>query len=220
MGRPQNMLELRMEMKAVDWRLCLVADAEAAGTRDLVAIVQEACDAGATLIQLRGKYCKTRDFLDLAFRTSEILKPGGIPLLINDRVDVALACGADGVHLGQQDMPLVNARELMGKDRLIGISVNTLREAHAAEQEGADYIGVGPVYFTSSKDRLPEILGLEGLRSIREKVEIPILAIGGITAENAKAVIAAGADGVAVISAIMGADDTKEATAEILSTLS
>lgn len=214
------MIELRGTMKEVDWRLCLVADAEAAGTRDLVEIVKEAADAGATLIQLRGKSIDTRDFLDLALQMSGFLKPRGIPLIINDRADVVLASGADGLHIGQQDLPLAYARKILGEERLIGISVNTIGEAQTAEKEGSDYVGVGPVYFTSSKEKLPDILGLEGLRSIRERVHIPILAIGGITAENAKAVITAGADGIAVISAIMGADNIPEATEKLLSALS
>ena len=214
------MLELRVTMKAIDWRLCLVADMAAAGKRDLVAIVQEAAAAGATIIQLRGKNCKTREFLALAVRIASFLKPKGIPLIVNDRADIALACEADGLHLGQQDIPLVFARKILGQNRLIGISVNTIEEAQTAEKEGADYVGVGPVYFTSSKDKLPTILGLEGLRSVRDKVHIPILAIGGLTAENARAVISAGADGIAVISAIMGEDDISEATKSLLSVLS
>ena len=213
------MLELRVTMKAIDWRLCLVADMEAAGKRDLVAIIQESVEAGATMIQLRGKNCTTREFLDLAVRISGFLNPKGIPLIVNDRADIALACEADGLHLGQQDIPLFFARKILGQNRLIGISVNTIEEAQTAEKEGADYVGVGPVYFTSSKDKLPTILGLEGLRSVREKVHIPILAIGGLTTENSRAVISAGADGIAVISAIMGEDDISEATKSLLSVL-
>ncbi len=214
--RPDIMLELRMGMKAIDWRLCLVADVEAAGERDLVAIIQEAADAGATLIQLRGKKCETRNFLNLARKTSDILDPRGIPLIINDRADIALACEANGLHLGQQDLPLSYARKILGKDRVIGISVNTIGEALAAEAGGADYLGIGPIYFTASKEKLPTILGLEGLRKCREKVQIPILAIGGISAENAKAVIDAGADGIAVISAIMDAKNVRAATKRLL----
>ena len=207
-------------MRAIDWKLCLVADTEAAGNRDLLSIIREAVEAGATMIQLRGKNCETRELLDLAIRISDVSKAQKAPLFINDRVDVALACGADGVHLGQQDMPLVHARKLLGRDRSIGISVNTVAEAQTAERDGADYIGVGPVYFTSSKDKIPAILGLEGLRAIREKVRIPILAIGGITSRNARAVISAGADGIAVISAIMSEADVREATKSLVSVLS
>ena len=150
-------------MKRIDWRLCLVADMDAAGKRDLFEIVRKAATAGATMIQFRCKNCESREFLDLAARISGFLKPKGIPLIINDRADIALACEADGLHLGQQDIPLFYARKILGPNRLIGISVNTIAEAQTAEKEGADYVGVGPVYFTSSKDKLPTILGLEGL---------------------------------------------------------
>ena len=125
----------------------------------------------------------------------------------------------DGLHLGQQDIPLFFAHKILGQNRLIGISANTIEEAQTAEREGADYVGVGPVFFTSSKDKLPTILGLEGLGSIREKIHIPILAIGGINPENARAVISAGADGIAVISAIMGENDIGEATKNLLTAL-
>jgi thiamine-phosphate pyrophosphorylase len=215
-----NVLELSIPMKPIDWRLCLVADKEAAGTRDLVAIVEEAAGAGATLIQLRAKNCETREFLDLAIRISGFLKPLGIPLIINDRADIALACDARGLHLGQQDIPLLFARKILGPNRLIGISVNTIEEAQSAEKQGADYLGVGPVFFTSSKDKIPAILGLEGLRAIREKVGIPILAIGGVDRQNAAAVMSSGADGIAVISAILGEGDIEKATKSLLSVLS
>jgi thiamine-phosphate pyrophosphorylase len=207
-------------MKKIDWRLCLVADMEAAGKRDIMAIVQEAAAAGVTLVQLRGKHCEAREFLDVAVRMNGLLKPKGIPLIINDRSDIALACEADGLHIGQQDIPLFYARKILGQNRLIGISVNTIEEAHTAEKEGADYVGVGPVYFTSSKDKIPTILGLEGLRAIREQVRIPILAIGGVTVKNARAVVDSGADGIAVISAIMGKDDIAKAAKNLLSVLS
>ncbi len=172
------------------------------------------------MIQLRCKNCESREFLDLAVRISGLLKSRGIPLIINDRADIALACEADGLHLGQQDIPLIYARKILGANRLIGISVNTIAEAQKAEKEGADYIGAGPVYFTSSKDKLPTILGLEGLRAIREKVRIPILAIGGINSQNARDAITSGADGIAVISAIMGEKDINKATKNLLSVLS
>ncbi|MDH5386115.1 MAG: thiamine phosphate synthase, partial [Candidatus Aminicenantes bacterium] len=132
------------------------------------------------------------------------------------RIDVARACEADGVHLGQEDLPLPIARKIMRKERLIGISVNTIKEAEESEAEGADYIGVGPIFYTSSKEDLRSILGFEGLKAIRNKVKIPILAIGGINAENAGDVIVSGADGIAVISAIMDAKNITEATRNLL----
>lgn len=203
-------------MKTIDWRLCLVADAEASGNRNLISIIREAVDAGVTLVQLRGKKMDIRAFLNLAIQTSEFLKSQNIPLIINDRIDVALACEADGVHLGQEDLPLPIARKIIGRDKLIGISVSTVTEAEKSEAEGADYIGVGPIFFTSSKKNLRSILGFEGLKAIRNKVKIPILAIGGIKAENAGEVIASGANGIAVISAIMDAKNISEATRNLL----
>lgn len=204
-------------MKSVDWRLCLVAEAEAAGHRDLVSIVREAAEAGATVIQLRGKKLETRQFLDVAVRVSIVLNRLEVPLIVNDRIDIALSCEADGVHLGQEDLPLPYARKILGKERIIGISVNTIEEAEEAESGGADYIGVGPLFYTSSKDELRTILGPDGLRSIRQKVKIPILAIGGITPDTVKEAFSSGADGIAVISAIMGAENIRNATKYLLS---
>ncbi len=203
-------------MKTIDWRLCLVADAEASGNRNLISIIREAVDAGVTLVQLRGKKMDIRAFLNLAIQTSEFLKSQNIPLIINDRIDITLACEADGLHLGQEDLPLPIARKIIGRDKLIGISVSTVTEAEKSEAEGADYIGVGPIFFTSSKKNLRSILGFEGLKAIRNKVKIPILAIGGIKAENAGEVIASGANGIAVISAIMDAKNISEATRNLL----
>jgi thiamine-phosphate pyrophosphorylase len=203
-------------MKNIDWRLCFIADAEAAGERNLVSIIQEAVEGGTTLVQLRGKKLSTRRFLNLALEASEYLRSRNIPIIINDRIDVALSCKADGVHLGQEDLPLPFARQILGKQFLIGISVNTVEEAEEAEANGASYIGVGPIYYTPSKEELRTILHVEGLQAIREKVKIPILAIGGIQTENARDVISAGADGIAVISALMGSDDIKKATGKLL----
>jgi len=203
-------------MKPIDWRLCLVADAEAAGDRNLVFIIREAVEAGTTLVQLRGKKLSTRQFLNMALEASEYLKSRNIPFIINDRIDVALACKADGVHLGQEDLPLPFARQILGEQRLVGISVNTIKEAEEAEAKGASYIGAGPIFYTPSKEELRTILHLEGLRTIREKVKIPILAIGGIQAKNARDVISAGADGIAVISALMASDDIRKATRKLL----
>ena len=198
-------------MTPIDWRLCLIADAEAAGDRSLVSIIREAVEAGTTLVQLRGKKLSTRRFLNLALETSEYLRSRDIPLIINDRIDVALSCNADGVHLGQEDLPLPFARKILGEQRLIGISVNTVKEAEEAVANGASYLGVGPIYDTSSKEELRTILHLEGLRNIRKKVKIPILAVGGIQAKNACEVISSGADGIAVISAIMASKDIAKA---------
>jgi len=203
-------------MKSIDWKLCLVADAEAAKGRYLLNLIEKAVNSGVTLVQLRAKELQTREFLQLARQTAELLKGKSIPLIINDRIDIALACGAEGVHLGQEDIPLPYARKILGKKKRIGISVNAVNEAEEAEKGGADYLGVGPVYYTPSKRDLKAILGPSGLKVIRERVKIPILAIGGINAENATDVMSCGVDGIAVISALMEAEDIAGATKELL----
>ena len=203
----------------IDWRLCFIADSEAGAGRDILQLIAEAVEGGATIIQLRGKKWTSREFLDVGMKAGRFLRPRKIPLIINDRVDIALACGADGVHMGQDDLPLPYAREILGKDRIIGISVATPSEAEAAEKDGADYVGAGPVFATLSKTDLGPLLGLEGLRTIREKVKIPILAIGGIYASNVSDIICAGADGVAVISAIAAAKNPVQAATEIIESI-
>jgi len=203
----------------IDWRLCFIADSEAAGGRDILQLIAEAVEGGATIIQLRGKKWTSRKFLDVGMKAVQFLRPRKIPLIINDRVDITLACKADGVHLGQDDMPLPYARKILGKNGIIGISVATPSEAETAEKVGADYVGAGPVFATLSKKDLGPILGLEGLRTIRERVKIPILAIGGISAANVADVISAGADGVAVISAITASENPKKAATEIIESI-
>lgn len=202
-------------MRRIDWRLCFIADSEAAAGTDVLELIGEAVSGGATIIQLRGKKWTSREFLDSAVQAVRLLRPKNIPLIINDRVDIALACEANGVHLGQEDMPLPYARILMGKSKIIGLSVATPDEARAAETAGADYIGAGPVFPTLSKRDIGPVLGLEGLREIRKETKIPILAVGGISAANAAEVIRAGANGVAVISAVAAADNPKTAASEL-----
>ncbi len=203
-------------MKKIDWTLCLIADTEFASGRDIFSMTEEAVEEGVTLVQLRAKNLSDRDFLHLALKLSEKLEEKRTPLIINDRVDIAFSSGATGVHMGQDDLPLSYAREILGRDKLIGISANTKEEALLAEEGGADYLGVGPVYFTSTKKSANTPLGLEGFREIRKKVRIPILAIGGINHKNASDVMACGADGIAVISAIWGANNIHQAVKELL----
>ena len=203
----------------IDWRLCFIADSEAAEGKNVLALIAEAVAGGATMVQLRGKRWVDREFLDMGRKAVRITRPKKVPLIINDRVDLALACTADGVHLGQQDMPVLYARKILGTDRIIGISVANAEEARAAEKDGADYIGAGPIFSTSSKKDIGPLLGLEGLREIRAKVKTPILAIGGISAVNAAVVISAGADGIAVISAITDAADPRKAAAKIIKSI-
>jgi len=200
---------------AADLSLYLVADLEFAAGRDLAYLAGEAVLGGVTIVQLRAKALETSEFLDLATRMAAALKKRSVPLIINDRVDIAMACGADGVHLGQDDMPIDKARQLLGRSMIIGISVNTLKEAREAERLGADYIGLGPVYATATKDTELPVLGLESIRRIQEKIGIPIVAIGGINAGNAAEVMKAGAAGIAVVSAILGTPDARKAASEL-----
>jgi thiamine-phosphate pyrophosphorylase len=205
--------------RKIDWRLCFVADSEAAAGRDILVLVEAAVAGGATIVQLRGKLWTTRQFLETGRRAAEFLRPRRIPLIINDRVDIVLSSGADGVHLGKDDLPLAEARKILGNGRIIGISVNTAAEALSAERGGADYVGASPIYSTLSKRDLEPALGLKGLRDIRARINLPILAIGGIEAAKATDVIAAGADGIAVISAVTRASDPTRATADLLQSI-
>lgn len=187
----------------IDFGLYLVTDLVMAGVRPLEQIVRESAAGGVTMVQLREKDAGTREFLDRAFVLRQAASDLGIPLIINDRVDIALACRADGVHLGQEDMHCSIARRIAGKEMIIGVSVSTAEEALEAEADGADYLGVGPLFATPTKaDALPAT-GLGVLRTIRRTVRIPLVGIGGINSINAGDVIRAGADGVAVVSAII-----------------
>jgi thiamine-phosphate pyrophosphorylase len=207
-------------LSGIDLSLYLVADVDFAAGRDLVRLVRESVRGGVTAVQLRAKGLGTRAFLELAIRMAAVLEGRSIPLIINDRVDIALACGAEGVHLGQDDMPADIARKLLGRSKIIGISVNTMKEARAAERLGADYVGLNPIYETTTKDTGLPAVGPAGVVRMHERIGIPIVAIGGIHIGNAAGVIEAGAAGVAVVSAILGAPDARKAAAELKKVLS
>ena len=206
------MIKLR---PTIDYSLYLIADAEYASGRDLVPLIEEAVKGGVTVVQVRGKGLPFDDFLELARRLKTVLKPRRVPLLINDRVDIALASGAAGVHLGQEDMPPALARKMLARNTVIGNSVNTPEEAREAERQGANYVGLGPVFATATKATDLPVVGPEGIRAVRDKISIPIVAIGGITPRNAGAVREAGADGIAVVSSILGAQDARKAAREL-----
>ena len=199
----------------VDYSLYLVADAEYAAGRNLIALIEAAVRGGVTVVQLRGKDLPFRDFLDLARTAVACLKKHHAPLLINDRVDIALASGAAGVHLGQDDMPVAFARKVLASKTLIGVSVNSVEEACEAERLGADYVGLGPIYPTGTKATSLPVLGPAGIRAVKARVSIPVVAIGGISLLNACEVREAGADGIAVVSALLGAADIKKAAREL-----
>jgi len=195
--------------------LYVVTERKLTGGRPLLEVVEESLAGGATIVQLREKDISTRAFLELAFRVKEVTRRHGATFIINDRVDVAMAAGADGVHLGQDDMPLELARRMMGRQAVIGISVSSVKEAVTAAEGGADYLGVSAIYSTPTKTDAPAI-GLGGLREIRKAVRLPLVAIGGIHLGNAADVIRAGADGIAVVSAIMSAADPRRAARALL----
>ncbi|HAZ30673.1 TPA: thiamine phosphate synthase [Candidatus Acetothermia bacterium] len=196
-----------MKRRAVDYSVYVVTDRRTAGDRDLVAVVEAAVSGGATVVQLREKASSTRDWLALGRALHRITRRAGVPLIVNDRIDVALALDAEGVHVGQDDMPAGIARRLIGPDKILGVSTETLELAREAAEAGADYLGVGDIFGTPSKPDAGPPIGLARLAEIARKSEIPVVGIGGITLENAASVIAAGAVGVAVISAVIGAPD-------------
>ena len=202
-------------MRAVDYSVYVVTDRSLSRGRTTFDVVREAVDGGATCVQLREKQAGTREFLAEARALSPWLRNRNVPLFINDRVDIALAVEADGVHLGQQDMPIADARRLGPPSWIIGVSAESVEDAVRAEREGADYIGVSPVFATPTKTDTARPLGLEGLREMRAAVRIPLVAIGGIHLGNAREVVRAGADGLAVVSAIVSADSPREAAAAL-----
>ncbi len=199
----------------VDYSLYLVTDRSLSRGRSTVEIVSAAVRGGVTCVQLREKQCSTREFIQEARSLQPLLQHHRIPLIINDRLDVALAVGADGVHLGQKDMVLADARRLVGEKMIIGISAESVDDAIAAEQGGADYIGISPVFATGTKLDTAPPLGLEGIRLIRRAVKIPLVGIGGINMGNIRDIAGAGADGAAVVSAIASATCPETAAAEL-----
>ncbi len=195
----------------VDWSVYVITDRRTAGDRSLLDIVRAAIRGGATVVQLREKETSTRAMIELGQALLESTRAAGIPLIVNDRVDVALAIGAEGVHVGQDDMPAAMARRLIGPDRILGVSARTVEEAIQAQRDGADYLGAGDVFGTPTKPDAGTPIGVEGLARIARAVSIPVVAIGGVTPQNASAAIEAGAVGVAVISAVVGAPDPEAA---------
>lgn len=178
-------------------------------------IARQVVQGGADVVQLRDKYATGRHFYEAAVQVRDVTRGSDTLFIVNDRLDIALAVGADGVHLGQQDMPLLAARRVAPNDLLIGISVSTVQEALRAEHEGADYIAFGPVFPTASKSDAGPGLGLKTLRDIGQAITIPLVAIGGIGPANVSDVISNGADGVAVISAVVGQEDIAGATRDL-----
>jgi thiamine-phosphate pyrophosphorylase len=198
-------------MNTIDWTFYLVADTGFRRGRNFLQALEAAVDGGATAVQIRGKTIEAGEFHELASAAASLLKPRGIPLIVNDRADIARACDADGVHLGLDDLPLEAARDILGPAAVIGLSVNTVKEAQEAEKRGADYVGLGPIFATTTKDTSLPAIGAEGVARIKAAVGIPVIAIGGLNAANVAAIMQAGADGAAVVSAVWGAPDVRAA---------
>jgi thiamine-phosphate pyrophosphorylase len=196
-------------------RLYLVTDSALSRGRSLLEVVEAAVQGGVSCVQLREKHLPTRDFVAQALALRPLLQRHRVPLVINDRIDVALACEADGVHLGQSDMPVEAARRLLPAQVFIGWSVETPDDVARAHTLPVDYLGVSPVFATPTKTDTLRPWGLEGLQQVRQRTALPLVAIGGIHAGNAQQVLQAGADGLAVVSAICAADSPQAAAAEL-----
>lgn len=194
--------------------LYAVTDRHWLGEETLYDQVKKALDGGATFVQLREKKLDREDFLAEAKEIQKLCKEYGVPFVINDEVSIAKDIDADGVHVGQSDMEAMNVRKILGPDKILGVSAQTVEQAIIAEKHGADYLGVGAVFTTGSKDDADDV-SHETLKAICEAVSIPVIAIGGITKDNVAGLAGSGICGVAVISAIFGQNDIQKATAEL-----
>lgn len=195
--------------------LYVLTDDKLSRGRGPLQVAREAIRGGATAIQLRAKDLTSRQSLEVGRELRQLTSSVGVLLIVNDRVDLALALEADGVHLGPDDLPVHTARKILGPNKIIGASTGTVEEAWQAEEEGADYLGVGAIYATGSKADAGEAVGPQRISEIRETVSLPIVGIGGIGRDGVAAVIAAGADGVAVISAVVAAEDIAAAARDL-----
>jgi len=198
-----------------DLSVYVLTDAHLSRGRSHEEIIRAAIRGGATMVQYREKNASTRKMIQEAREIREICADARVPFIVNDRVDVALAVDADGVHVGQDDMPAALARKLIGAEKILGVSAENETQARAAITDEADYLGVGTIFATATKKDAGEPIGLAGVQKIARLSKIPIVGIGGIHAANAAAVIRAGAKGVSVISAIVSADDVEAATREL-----
>lgn len=201
-------------MKTIDLSLYLVTD-KSDDVEKFLKTIEDAIKGVVSVVQIREKTAETLDFYNLALKVKEITTKYNVPLIINDRVDIALAIDADGVHVGQSDMPCEVTRKLIGTDKILGVSAATITEAKKAQKDGADYIGTGAVFPTATKDDAPSITK-QNLKEIVESIDIPVVAIGGINNDNASELTDTGIAGLSVVSAIMSADDPKKASEELL----
>lgn len=195
----------------IDYSLYLVTNRENKTEEEFLSIVEESIKGGVTLIQLREKTASTREFFNIATKVKKITARYNIPLIINDRIDIALAIDAEGVHVGQDDMPTKIAREIIGPNKILGVSAHNIREAKKAEEDSADYLGVGAIFTTSTKDDANDV-SIETLKNITESVDIPTVAIGGINLNNANKLKNTKIAGFSVVSAIMEAKNPQIAS--------
>lgn len=202
--------------RPLDLSVYLISDRALSGARGLVETIEAAITGGATVIQLRDPHAKTRMLVEEARAIQALTRRAGIPFLVNDRVDIALASGADGVHLGQSDMSVADARKLIGPGPIVGLSITSETDLDISDLRGVDYLGVGPVFATDTKRDAAPPISVGGLEAIAARTEIPIVAIGGLHAGNAADAIVAGAAGIAVVSAICAAPDPEQATRELV----
>lgn len=199
----------------LDLSLYLVTDKRNKTDEEFLEIIEEAIKGGTTVVQIREKEGETLDFYNLALKVKEITSKYNVPLIVNDRIDVALAIKSEGVHIGQTDMPADVARSLIGDEMILGVSASTVEEARKAEKDGADYIGTGAVFPTATKDDAPSITK-DDLKEVTGSINIPTVAIGGITLENANELAGTGIAGISVVSAIMNSEDPKTASENLL----
>lgn len=199
----------------IDYTLYLCTDRSIMTSDSVEESVELAIKGGVTVVQLREKECTSREFYETAKGVKEVTDAYEIPLIINDRLDIALAVGADGVHLGQKDVPVQVARNLLGADKIVGATANTVEKAVEAWKSGADYLGVGDIFGTTTKSDTKHI-SLEELKAIRQSVQIPVVAIGGINAGNIALLRETGIEGAAVISAVIGQKDITAAAEELI----
>ncbi len=199
-----------MKKSEIDYTLYLCTDRKLMSTNTLEEAVEQAILGGCSLIQLREKQSSSREFFEMAKRIKAITDRYRVPLIINDRIDIALAVDAAGVHLGQEDIPAKEARRIMGEEKVIGVSARTVELARKAVEDGADYLGVGAMFATSTKGNA-KVIGKEKLKEIRAAVSIPIVAIGGINHSNAAQLVDTGINGLAVVSSVIGASDIQAA---------
>lgn len=200
--------------KKIDYSVYLVTDRDLMSTETLEEAVEEAIKGGCTLVQLREKDCSSLDFYNTAVNVKKITDKYNVPLLINDRLDIALAVDAAGVHVGQSDLPCSVVRKIIGEDKIIGVSAGNLKDALKAQEDGADYLGVGAMYATGTKKDAKHT-SMDELKKIRENVSIPIVVIGGINKERINDFEGTGIDGLAIVSAIIAQKDIRKATEEI-----